>query len=115
MYTSPPRHAQVTFVITPAVSPVGTGSVTCWSAALDFNASFVASTHTYAAGGFDGTIFTATITGLVATPNVRYNYRAVVGQESSRIFDFEYNPNTDTVRFLSYGDMGRAPQIRLHF
>merc|ERR1719502_362812 len=69
-----------------------------------YDKSAGASNHTYTDGGFSGTIFEATLTGLV--DGTTYYYQPSAAGSKGTEYSFRYNPGADSIKFLSYGDMG---------
>jgi len=68
------------------------------------SSSALAVDHSYTDGGFNGTIFEATMTGL--KDGCKYFYQTTAHGASSPTFHFTYKVDHESIRFLSYGDMG---------
>ena len=101
---------RVTFVIlgsNAANLEAGVASEVRWGTAPGANThTAMAKDHTYTDGGFSGTIYEAVMTGLADGTEYFYSTGTIFGGLGSQEFSFTYRPDADSIRFLSYGDMG---------
>lgn len=104
-FTENANEIRVAFAVMVAQSAIAGAPIVHWggqSGALSQSAP--GTTHTYGDGGFNGTLCESIMTGLQS--GNRYYYAVEVNGETSKEFSFKYNPVTDSIKFISYGDMG---------